>query len=149
MNIRIRVADSGDIDQIQHLRRSVNENVLSNPEKVTDAICQDYLTRRGKGWVAESGGALVGFAIADLQEQNIWALFVAPGQEKQGIGKTLHDTMLGWYFEQAKETVWLSTEPGTRAEGFYKKQHWENLGLLPNGEVKFQMTRQAWLTRQP
>jgi GNAT superfamily N-acetyltransferase len=47
---------------------------------------------------------LVGFAIADLVDNNIWALFIHPGFEKLGIGKKLHDEMVNWYFSQTDKT---------------------------------------------
>lgn len=48
---------------------------------------------------------IVGFSIADLKENNIWALFVHPDFENLGIGRKLHDIMLDWYFEQNKDSV--------------------------------------------
>jgi GNAT superfamily N-acetyltransferase len=49
---------------------------------------------RGKGWVCEINNEIVGFSIADLKGNNIWALFLRPEFEKLGIGKRLHDIML-------------------------------------------------------
>src|SRR5690242_10038963 len=104
-----REATINDVKQIQEVRNSVRENVLSDPSLVTDEDCIDYLTRRGKGWVCEDNAEIVGFAIADLQDHNIWALFLHPGAENRGIGKTLHNLMLDWYFSETNKTVWLST----------------------------------------
>src|SRR5437870_2375287 len=120
-----REANREDIPAIQVVRNSVKENVLSNPALVTDKDCEDYMFTRGKGWVCESGGMIVGFAIADLVDDNIWALFVHPDYEKRGIGRKLHSMMLDWYFNQAKEKVWLSTAPNSRAEGFYRVVGWK------------------------
>ena len=61
---------------------------------VPDSDVADYITRRGKGWICEIENRLVGFAIADLQDNNIWALFIDPAFERQGIGKLRHDKML-------------------------------------------------------
>ena len=110
-----REAQTNDIKQIQLVRNAVKENVLSNPGLVTDKDCVEYLTLRGKGWVCENDGTIIGFAIADLIDNNIWALFVHPDFEGNGIGKILHDTMMDWYFTQQKETVWLSTDASTKA----------------------------------
>ena len=54
-------------------------------------------------------------------ENNIWALFVHPDHDQQGIGRRLHDLMLHWYFDQTSKNVWLGTAPGTRREIFYRK----------------------------
>ena len=139
-----REAGVTDIPQIQVVRNSVKENTLSNPALVTDSDCENYLVNRGKGWVCEIDGRIVGFAIVDLIDHNVWALFVQPGFDKKGIGKTLHDDMLDWYFSQTDLTIWLSTSPGTRAEKFYHKAGWKNVGMHGKGEIKFEMAAASW-----
>ncbi|MFI5164083.1 MAG: GNAT family N-acetyltransferase, partial [Bacteroidia bacterium] len=141
-----REATINDIKQIQIVRHSVKENRLSNPDLVTDEDCKEYITARGKGWVCETGNKIVGFAIADLKKNNIWGLFVKPENEKTGIGKKLHDTMLDWYFSKTNKTVWLGTAPNTRAETFYKKCGWKHLGALNTFEEKFEMSYNNWKT---
>ena len=140
----IREAHLSDIPRLTVIRFAVAENVLSNPDLVTGADYVEFLTKRGKGWVAVVEGEIVGFAIVDLAGSNVWALFVQPGYDHQGIGRALHDTMLDWYFAQTRETLWLGTAPGTRAEGFYQQAGWHSLGLRPNGETKFEMAADKW-----
>jgi len=142
--MNFREARVEDIPQIQIVRNSVKENTLSSPGLVTDKDCEDFITRRGKGWVCEIENRVVGFAIADLQENNIWALFVHPVFEGKGIGKKLHDDMLDWYFTKTNSTVWLGTAPNTRAELFYRKAGWKQTGIRANGEIKFEITAGAW-----
>lgn len=142
--ITIREASVEDISRIMEIRMAVKENMLADPNAVTADDCLEYMTRRGKGWVAEANGVVAGFAIADLQEQNVWALFVHPDTEGLGIGRELHDTMLAWYFAQNQAYMWLSTDPGTRAEKFYESRGWRRTGTRTNGEVKFEMTREDW-----
>ncbi|GAB3202008.1 GNAT superfamily N-acetyltransferase [Pontibacter aydingkolensis] len=139
-----REAKTTDIPQIQIVRHTVKENVLSNPALVTDKDCEDYLIIRGKGWVCEIEQEIVGFAIADLIANNVWALFLNPEHEGKGIGKKLHDTMLNWYFSQTKETLWLGTEFNTRAEKFYRLQGWTEAGLNGSDEIRFEMSYDAW-----
>ncbi len=141
-----REATIRDIHQMQVVRNAVKENTLSDPALVSDADVEAYITKRGKGWVCTIGDAVVGFAIADLVDHNIWALFVNPDVEARGIGKQLHDLMMNWYFEQTNETVWLSTSPGTRAETFYRKQGWIETGVHGKGEIKFEMKKEDWKT---
>ncbi len=133
-----------DIQEIQAVRNSVKENALSDPALVSDAACEEYLMVRGKGWVCEINNSIVGFAIADLVENNIWALFVHPGYEKKGIGKKLHDIMMDWYFSKSKEAAWLGTSPCTRAEIFYRTCGWREVGIHGKGEIKFEMTVEQW-----
>ena len=146
--MEIRVAELKDIPQIQVVRNLVNENRLSDPNLVPDSDVEDYLFRRGKGWVCEIDNQVVGFAIADLVDNNIWALFVHPGFEKMGIGKKLHNEMMNWYFTKTSKTVWLGTAPGTRAEKFYREAGWKEVGVHGKGEIKFEMTNDNWRSLQ-
>ena len=142
----IREAKVEDIAQIQIVRHSVKENILSNPDLVTDEDCVNYITNRGKGWVCEINKEIIGFAIVDLIDHNIWALFLNPNFEKQGIGKKLHDIMLDWYFSQTKIKVWLGTDFNTRAEKFYRCAGWQAVGENGKNEIKFEMTYETWLS---
>lgn len=139
-----REAKVSDIPQIQIVRHSVKENVLSDPALVTNKDCEDFLTVRGKGWVCEIEGTVVGFSITDLEEKNIWALFVHPDHESKGIGKRLHKEMLDWYFSKTTETVWLGTSPNTRAEKFYRLNGWKEVGVHGKGEIKFEIGFDDW-----
>ena len=142
--MKIRGAEIKDIPQIQIVRNLVTENRLSDPALVPDSDVQDYINRRGKGWVCEINGGVVGFAIADLVDNNIWALFIHPDFERMGIGKKLHDEMLNWYFSRTDKTLWLGTAPKTRAEMFYRKAGWKEAGIHGKGEIKFEMTKEDW-----
>jgi len=139
-----REAQIADISQIQYVRHAVKENRLSDPSLVPDADVEEYITNRGRGWVCEIEDHIVGFAIADLIENNIWALFVHPDFEARGIGKKLHRIMMDWYFVQTHEKVWLGTEPNSRAEQFYRMQGWKEAGIHGKGEIKFEMDRDTW-----
>ena len=143
----IREAQVKDIPQIQVVRNSVKENMLSDPALVPDKDVEDYITRRGKGWVYEIDEKIVGFAIADLQDHNVWALFMHPDHEAKGIGKKLHDRMISWYFDQTAEAIWLGTAPNSRAEKFYRMQGWKEVGTHGKGEIKFEMDFKTWSDR--
>lgn len=143
----IREAKIEDIPQIQFVRNAVKENRLSDPALVPDKDVHDFLFQRGKGWVYEIDGKIIGFSIVDFRENNIWALFLHPDFEKQGIGKQLHDVMLDYYFSKTQDKVWLGTDPGTRAEKFYELQGWKNIGLHGK-ETKFEMSSDDWRTEQ-
>ncbi len=144
----IRQAEIRDIQQIQIVRNAVKENTLSDPSLVSDEDCREFITDRGKGWVCEINHEIVGFAIADMKENNVWALFIHPAFEKKGIGKQLHDCMLDWYFTQTTDLLWLGTSPNTRAEMFYRKAGWKEAGKHGNNEIKFEMTHDDWVRHQ-
>ena len=146
--MNIKEATIEDIIPMQTVRNAVLENTLSNPALITDDDYKEFLFQRGKGWVSEMDNEIVGFAVIDMKENNIWALFVKPEFEKQGIGKQLHDTMLDWYFTQTDKPVWLGTSPNTRAETFYRKKGWAEIGTHDNDEIKFEMTYLSWMNKR-
>jgi GNAT superfamily N-acetyltransferase len=135
MNGNFRTATLNDIRSMHVVRTAVKENRLPDPSRITEEMYADYLTKRGKGWVYEMGGRVVGFAIVDVSDHSVWALFVHPDHEGKGIGRCLHDEMLRWYFQQTQMTLKLSTWPGTRAESFYIKAGWKVVGIKGNESV--------------
>ena len=139
-----REATIHDIPQMHAIRIAVKENILPDPSIITKEDYISFLTVRGKGWVCAIENIVIGFAIIDLQEKNIWALFVHLDHERKGVGKRLQQIMLNWYFEINDETVWLGTSPGTRAENFYRVSGWKEVGRRANGEIKFEMTKSEW-----
>jgi GNAT superfamily N-acetyltransferase len=139
-----REAEIQDIAQIQFVRLAVKENRLSDPALVPDKDVEEYMTDRGKGWVCEIDKRIAGFAIVDLIENNVWALFIHPDFEAMGIGKKLHQIMMDWYFVQTKEKIWLGTDPQSRAEKFYRMQGWKETGTHGKGEIKFEMDFETW-----
>ena len=143
----IRVATEADIPQMHEIRMSVRENQLSDPSRIQPDDYRTLLTQRGRGWVAEVEGQVVGFAVADQERSNVWALFVQPSFEGCGVGFRLHEVMLTWFFETGAEGVWLSTSPATRAERFYRSAGWRLVGQDAQGEMRFEMSREAWIVR--
>jgi GNAT superfamily N-acetyltransferase len=140
----IREATITDILEMQRIRSAVKENVLTNPDLVKHEDYVTYITDKGKGWVCEINAGIAGFAIVDVKEHNIWALFVDPDYERQGIGRSLHDAMMDWYFSQTDHTVWLSTAPQSRAASFYRSAGWQETGFYGKGEIKFEMATTDW-----
>ena len=133
----LRVAGRDDVPGIQRVRHAVRENRLTS-RMIGDGEVVEYLERRGRGWVVEVGGKVVAFAIGDAETGNIWALFVDPAHERQGHGRRLHDAMVAWLWSRGLTRLFLSTEPGTRAQGFYESAGWRSCGLLPSGEMAFE-----------
>jgi GNAT superfamily N-acetyltransferase len=140
----IREAVLTDIAAMHRIRMAVKENRLNNPDLVREKDYEEYLSKRGKGWVIEENVHITGFAIIDLVDHNVWALFVDPQQEGKNYGRQLHAIMMDWYFEKTGQAAWLSTAPGPRAEKFYRKAGWKETGVTQSGEIKFEMTFDQW-----
>ncbi|MGV3586185.1 MAG: GNAT family N-acetyltransferase [Adhaeribacter sp.] len=134
-----REAKIEDISKIHTIRISVQENQLSDPTRITPEDYTQMLTDRGKGWVCEVEGDILGFAIVDLQESIVWALFVLPEQEGNFIGRMLHDMMVSWCFSRGMAKLTLTTAPETRAERFYMKSGWQKIGVTETGEVRLEL----------
>lgn len=145
--MHIRVATEADIPPMHEVRVSVRENRLSDPSHIQLDDYRTMLTQRGRGWVAEIDGRMAGFAVADRERSNVWALFVHPEFEGRGVGRRLHDVMMGWFFETGADGAWLGTSPATRAEVFYKSAGWRIVGREANGELRLEMSRHDWLFR--
>jgi GNAT superfamily N-acetyltransferase len=124
---------------MHRVRMSVRENRLTNPAAVQRHHYRAML-RHGRGWVCEQEDRIVGFAVADRSAQAIWALFVEPGYEGRGIGRRLHDELVHWLFESGATRVQLTTDPGTRAERFYRSAGWALVGDEANGEQRYELT---------
>lgn len=125
------------------IRGRVRENRLSDPSRVQPHHCEEML-RVGRGWVAEVDGDVVGFAIVDLRDASVWALFVDPDFERQGVGRQLHDTMVADVFGSGRDHLSLSTDLHTRAEKFYRSAGWQESGRNSIGEVCFRLDKHQW-----
>ena len=125
---------------MQRIRHAVRENRLVSTV-ITDDDVRVMMEERGRGWVADVDGAVVGFAIADATNGNVWALFVDPEHEGRGHGRALHDVMVAWLRGQGLEALWLTTAPGTRAERFYERAGWTRAGSTADGEIRFEWSR--------
>ncbi|WP_157994263.1 GNAT family N-acetyltransferase [Peristeroidobacter agariperforans] len=104
---------------------------------------QDYRVEievTGRGWVIETEGNIVAFAVGNAATGSIWALFVEPGHEGRGYGRQLHDTMVAWLWEQGHDRLWLTTESGTRAARFYEAAGWRQVGETAD-ELRYELRR--------
>lgn len=137
MPTTFRRATAHDIPAMSRIRLAVRENVLRDPTRVTAQMYHDFLDRDGRGWVAQFDGETVAFCYANRNDGSIWALFVAPRYEGQGLAKPLLALAADWLFEIGYDAVTLSTGAGTRAEVFYARQGWERIASdSPDAEFR-------------
>jgi len=138
----LRQARREDIPAIHRVRMSVRENRLVS-RVITDADILEAIEVLGRGWVVESQGEIVAFAIGNATDGNIWALFVEPEYERRGYGRQLHDTMVAWLWSQGLGSLWLTTDPGTRAQRFYEAAGWKRTDTTQRGEARLELHRQT------
>jgi GNAT superfamily N-acetyltransferase len=135
----LRQAEARDIVAIQRVRASVRENRLVSTV-ISDDDVRKAIEVTGRGWVVESDGEVVAFAIGNATDGNVWALFVHPDHERRGYGRRLLETMVAWLWSQGLERLWLTTQPGSRAEKFYTAAGWARAGLTSRREVRFELS---------
>jgi hypothetical protein len=114
----ISEAFPGVIKQIQTVRNPVTENTLSDPSLITDNDCNEFISKREKGWVVKSTVTSSVFQLLTYNAIIFGHFFVCTEFEKSGIGRRLHDIMLDWYFSQTNGKVWLSTSPNKSRDFF-------------------------------
>ena len=119
-----REAAYNDIPHMTRIRLAVTENVLRDPTRITPQMYADFLEKDGRGWVALVDDEIVAFSYANKIDGSIWALFVDPRFEGQGLGKELLATASGWLFSLGFRRVTLSTGARTRAAQFYTRLGW-------------------------
>ena len=121
-----REAAFADIPHMTRIRLAVTENVLRDPARITPQMYADFLEKDGRGWVALVDGDVVAFSYANRIDGSIWALFVDPRFEGQGLGKQLLSLAADWLFSLGFRRVTLSTGAGTRAAQFYTRLGWRH-----------------------
>jgi nicotinamidase-related amidase/N-acetylglutamate synthase-like GNAT family acetyltransferase len=134
--VTVRTATRDDLPALHRIRHAVRENRIVRL-RLTDADYIDAMERTGRGWVAERDGRVIGFAVGNGQTGNIWALFVDPAEAASGAGRALHDAMLAWLHTLGLPRLWLTTQPGTRADRFYARAGWTR-GAVAGGEVAYE-----------
>jgi ribosomal protein S18 acetylase RimI-like enzyme len=126
------------------IRLAVRENRLSDPRRVQPADCAWFIAN-STIWVIECDGTVRAFAAGDPRDGNVWALFVEPSYERRGFGRALISRVCSDLAAKGFEYAWLSTEPGTRAERFYRANGWIEGGMTARDEIIFRKQ----LTEQP
>ena len=136
MSGHIRRARHDERNRITEIRFAVQENQLGDPTLVT---AEDYawFTEYPGIWVWEEDGQIQGFYAGDPRDGTIWALFVDPFHERRGIGRALFEAACDTLRGAGHRTAMLTTEPGSRAERFYRAAGWKVVGNSTKGELIF------------
>lgn len=133
----IRKATRADLPRILEIRGSVRENRLSDPGRVTVADCEWFLDHAAF-WVYVEDGIVQGFSAGDPRDGTIFALFVDPDSEGRGIGRSLLPLACGTLRDAGHAVAKLETDAGTRAERFYRRNGWREVGRKDDGQIVFQ-----------
>lgn len=141
--MEIRVATEADVELLFEIRTSVRENHQSREELraigVTPDRIAEMLRTTSRAWIAFVDGVGIAFSMADAAECTVFAMFVRPGYEGRGAGRTLMEAAEGWLFARGCGEVWLLTgrDPALRANGFYRHLGWASVGVQADGQLKY------------
>lgn len=130
----IRLARPADLPRIFAIRTGVVDNHLSLQELaelgITEQAVGEMIDTQDCTWVAEAGGQVLGFAMVDLAQACVFALFVDPEHEGQGAGSALL-RQAEYSLFQTHARIWLETSIDSRAAQLYQRRGWQIESLLP------------------
>ena len=135
--VNLRRATLADTPRLMEIRFAVRENRLADPTSVTAADCAAFITR-DLVWVAEEPGRIVGFSASNDLDGTIWALFIDPTDQGRGLGADLLALACADLMAKGFAIARLTTDPGTRADRFYRRHGWQATGIGEDGEVQFE-----------
>jgi GNAT superfamily N-acetyltransferase len=134
----IRKATRADHPRIFEVRSAVHENRLSDSNAELVRLVANWLFDNSTFWVWEEDGAVQGFSVADPRDGSIFGLFVHPLYEGRGIGRALLPLACEILRASGHASAQLTTDPGTRAERFYRTDGWTEIGRQEDGQIIFQ-----------
>ncbi len=95
----------------------------------------DYITK-----IAEEDGKAVAFCMAQVSEKYVFAVFVRPVHENKGYGRAALEATETGMRERGVYRACLCTgsDASLRSYGFYRHLGWRRVGLMPDGQAKFE-----------
>lgn len=146
MSATLRLATPGDVDVLFDIRTSVTQNHLSRQQMhalgITAEVLTEAISSAPCAWVVEWHDQPAGFAMVDLQEGELFALFVRPALEGNGLGTLLLQQAEQALFEH-HAVIHLTTDgdPAMRANALYRRAGWVCTAQLDARDVRFEKHR--------
>jgi GNAT superfamily N-acetyltransferase len=131
--MHFRVMTSADLQATLAVRIAAKENPFSMEALVAMGITEESVTQMlattHRGWVCEVNEEIVGFAIGNRSNGELWVIAVLEAHEGKGIGRRLMQLVQEWLFGEGWDKLWLVTgTPPTRAYHLYTKLGWKDVG---------------------
>lgn len=103
---------------------------------ITHQSVRELLTDTHRGWLCEADSRIVGFAMGNRNNGEMWVIAVLKEYEGLGIGKRLLQLVEDWLFSEGWNEIWLTTDPDEtlRAVGFYRHLGWMDWKVEPDGD---------------
>ncbi len=146
MAFTIRPARPEDTAALFDVRTSVRENHQGVEELaglgITPASISAMIAAAPCAWVAEAEGRMVGFTMIDDGQGTLFAAFVRPECEGQGIGGALIARAEAALFLR-HVSIWLETGRDSRAAAVYRHLGWGDEVDLGGGNIRLTKARPA------
>ena len=145
-HVYYREIEESDMEAIFDVRIATWHNPNGHQELtqfgITPASVRERMQTSLKGWLCDDGQKVIGFAMGDQQNGEMWVIAVLQEFENQGIGRELLTRVENWLFSCGWNEIWLTTDPDEdfRAVGFYRRLGWTDW-KLENGD-RFMRKRQ-------
>jgi len=126
----IRLIEARDLPDLFELRASTRENPYSRDALreigITEESTAALLLTTHRGWLCETNGRKIGFAIGNSSTGELCVIAVLPEFEGRGVGTQLLDAVETWLFCLGCGELWLwtSSDPNKRAFSFYVRHGW-------------------------
>ena len=128
--MRIREIRELDVADLFAVRVATRENILTLKELAGLGITRDtvllMLNETHRGWLCEVDDRVVGFAMGNRTNGELWVIALLPSYEGRGIGAALLTQVEEWLWSEGWSEIWLTTDidEKLRAYGFYLQQGW-------------------------
>jgi ribosomal protein S18 acetylase RimI-like enzyme len=128
--MRYREIKEHDVTALFAVRVATRENALSRDELARLGVDEEsvlaMLNTTHRGWLCEDGDQVVGFAMGNRENGEIWVIALLPDYEGRGIGTELLTRVEEWLWSEGWAEIWLTTDVDTtlRAYGFYRRRQW-------------------------
>lgn len=146
--MKCREARVEDIETLFEIRCSVRENHLSREELaemgITSQALVDVILQGESVWVACDEERMLGFAMVDADNGELFALFVRPDCEGRGVGARLLALAEARLFrDHAVACLITDGREQMRAFGFYLRAGWRVVRAEEGGDVRMEKNRPA------
>lgn len=128
--MKFREIQERDIHDLFVVRLATRENALSLEQLAGLGITEEsviaMLKMTHRGWLCEEESNVVGFAMGNRENGEMWVIALLPEYEGMGIGTELLSRVENWLWSEGWHEIWLTTDvnPALRAYGFYQRQGW-------------------------
>jgi ribosomal protein S18 acetylase RimI-like enzyme len=127
-----RKITDADIPSLFLVRAATRENSWTREQLaevgINDETVAAMINTTHAGWLCEVEDRIVGFAMGNRSNGEMWVIAVLPDYEGKRIGAELLARVEDWLWAEGWAEIWLETgvDPSLRAYGFYKRQGWDD-----------------------